>query len=49
MHGDIQRISRQPGLEQRLQRVTRRYALLHAIDQVHLGRMGSAELILQTN
>ena len=49
MHGDIQRISRQPGLEQRLQRVTRRYALLHAIDQVHLGGMCSAELILQTN
>ena len=49
MHGDIQRISRQPGLEQRLQRVTRRYALLHAIDEVRLGGMGSAELILQTN
>ena len=49
MHGDIQRISRQPGLEQRLQRVTRRYALLHTIDQVHLGCMGSAELILQIN
>jgi hypothetical protein len=49
MHGDIQRISRQPGLEQRLQRVTRRYALLQAIDQVRLGGTGSAELILQTN
>ena len=49
MHGDIQRISRQPGLEQRLQRVTRRYALLHAMDEVCLGGMGSAELILQTN
>ena len=49
MHGDIQRISRQPGLEQRLQRVTRRYALLHAIDQVHLGGIGSADLILQTH
>lgn len=49
MHGDIQRISRQPGLEQRLQRVTRRYALLHAMDEVRLGGMGSAELILQTN
>ena len=48
MHGDIQRISRQHGLEQRLQRVTRRYALLHAMDEV-LGGMGSAELILQTN
>ena len=48
-HGDIQRISRQPGLEQRLQRVTRRYALLHAMDEVRLGGMGSAELILQTN
>ena len=48
MHGDIQRISRQPGLEQRLHRVTRRYSLLHAIDQVSLGGMGSAELILQT-
>ena len=49
MHGDIQRISRQPGLEQRLQRLTRRYALLHAMDEVCLGGMGSAELILQTN
>ena len=49
MHGDIQRISHQPGLEQRLQRVTRRYALLHAIDQVRLGSMGSADLILQTH
>ena len=49
MHGDIQRISRQPGLEQRLQRVTRRYALLHAMNEVRLGGMGSAELILQTN
>ncbi|WP_392346922.1 DUF1257 domain-containing protein [Parasynechococcus sp.] len=49
MHGDIQRISRQPGLEQCLQRVTRRYALLHAIDQVRLGGMGSADLILQTH
>ena len=49
MHGDIQRISRQPGLEQRLQRVTRRYALLNAMDEVRLGGMGSAELILQTN
>ena len=49
MHGDIQRISRQPGLEQRLQRLTRRYALLHAIDQVRLGDMGSAELIVQTH
>ncbi len=36
MHGDIQRISRQPGL-------------LHAMDEVRLGGMGSAELILQTN
>ena len=49
MHGDIQRISRQPGLEQRLQRVTRRYALLHAMDEVRLGGVGSAELILHTN
>ena len=49
MHGDIQRISRHPGLEQRLQRVTRRYALLHAMDEVRLGGVGSAELILQTN
>ena len=49
MHGDIQRISRQPGLEQRLQRVTRRYALLHAIDEVRFGGLGSVELILQTN
>ena len=49
MHGDIQRISRQPGLEQRLQRVTRRYALLHAMDEVRLGGIGSAQLILQTN
>ena len=49
MHGDIQRISRQPGLEQRLQRVTRRYALLHAMDEVRFGGLGSAELILQTN
>jgi len=49
MHGDIQRISRHPGLKQRLQRVTRRYALLHAMDQVRLGSLGSAELILQTN
>ena len=49
MHGDIQRISGQPGLEQRLQRVTRRYALLHAMDEVRLGGMGSAELILQTH
>jgi hypothetical protein len=49
MHGDIQRISRQPGLEQRLQRLTRRYALLHAIDQVRLGDMGSVELIVQTH
>ena len=48
MHGDIQRISRQPGLEQRLQRVTRRYALLHAMDQVRLGELGSVDLILQT-
>jgi hypothetical protein len=29
--------------------VTRRYALLHAIDEVRLGDMGSAELILQTH
>ena len=49
MHGDIQRISRQSGLEQRLQRVTRRYALLHAMDQVRHGAMGSADLILQTH
>ena len=49
MHGDIQRISRQPGLEQRLQRVTRRYALLHAMEEVRLSGMGSAQLILQTN
>ena len=49
MHGDIQRISRQPGLEKRLQRVTRRYALLHAMDEVRLGGVGSAQLILQTN
>ena len=48
MHGDIQRISRQPGLEQRLQRVTRRYALLHAMDQVRFGAMGSADLIVQS-
>ena len=47
MHGDIQRISHQPGIEQLLQRVNRRYALLHAIDQVSLGAMGSADLILQ--
>ena len=49
MHGDIQRISRQPGLEQRLQRVTRRYALLHAMDQVRFGAMGSAALIVQSH
>ena len=49
MHGDIQRISRQPGLEQRLQRVTRRYALLHAMDQVRFGAMGSADLIVQSH
>ena len=49
MHGDLQRISRQPGLEQRLQRVTRRYALLQAMDQVRLGAIGSADLILQTH
>ena len=49
MHGDIQRISRQPGLEQRLQRVTRRYALFHAMEEVRLGGMGSAQLILKTN
>ena len=49
MHGDIQRISHKPGLEQRLQRVTRRYALLYAVDQLRLGAMGSAELILQTH
>lgn len=49
MHGDIHRISRHPGFEQRLQRVTRRYALLHAMDEVCFGDMGSAELILQTN
>ena len=49
MHGDIQRISRQPGLEQRLQRVTRRYALLQAMEQVRLGGIGSADLILQTH
>ena len=48
LHGDIQRISHQPGLEQRLQRVTRRYALLHAMEQVRLGAMRSADLILQT-
>ena len=49
MHGDIQRISRQPGLEQRLQRLNRRYALLHAMDQVRLGALGSADLILHTH
>ena len=49
MHRDIQRISRHPGLEQRLQLVTRRYALLHAMDEVRLCGVGSAELILQTN
>ena len=49
MHGDIQRISRQPGLEQRLQRLNRRYALLHAMDQVRLGSLGSSELILDTH
>ena len=47
MHGDIQRISHQSGIEQLLQRVNRRYALLYAIDQVSLGAMGSADLILQ--
>ena len=49
MHGDIQRISRHPGFKQRLQRVTRRYALLYAIYEVRVGGMSSAELILQTN
>ena len=47
MHGDIQRISHLPGIEKLLQRVNRRYALLHAINQVSLGAMGSADLILQ--
>ena len=32
--GDLQRISAHPGLEARLQRVARRYALLFAIDQI---------------
>ena len=49
MHGDIQRICHQPGLENRLQRVSRRYCLLHAMDQVRLGAMGSADLIVQTH
>lgn len=34
--GDLQRISSQPGLEARLQRVARRYALLFAIDQISI-------------
>ena len=49
MHGDIQRISHHLGIEQRLQRVSRRYALLHALDQVRFGEMGSAELIMQSH
>jgi len=34
MVGDLQRISLQPGLASRLQKVTRRYALLNAMEQV---------------
>jgi hypothetical protein len=34
--GDLQRISSHPGLEARLQRVARRYALLFAIDQINI-------------
>jgi hypothetical protein len=49
MHGDIQRISHHLGIEQRLQRVSRRYALLHALDQVRFSEMGSAELIMQSH
>ena len=34
MHGDLQRISQSGGLSHRLQRVSRRYALLQALDDV---------------
>ncbi len=34
MHGDLQRISLHGGLSHRLQRVSRRYALLQALDDV---------------
>ena len=47
MHGDLQRISLHSGLEARLQRLARRYALLHAFSQVELSSLTSAELIVQ--
>ncbi len=40
LHADLQRISLQPGLIERLQRVARRYSLLLAFDQVE--QLGSS-------
>jgi hypothetical protein len=47
--GDLQRISSHPGLEARLQRVARRYALLFAIEQITIegDRVKTAALSLQ--
>ena len=47
--GDLQRISAHPGLEARLQRVARRYALLFAVDQIAFEdeRLTTAAISLQ--
>ena len=44
MHGDLQRISLQGGLSLRLHRVSRRYALLQALDDVRQLSLPSAQV-----
>ena len=48
MCGDLQRISLQAGLNRRLQRVSRRYALLEAMDQIQQLDSFDAEVSLTT-
>ena len=44
MYGDLQRISQSGGLSHRLQRVSRRYALLQALDDVQHLSLSSGQI-----
>ena len=48
MVGDLQRISLHTGLSGRLQRVTRRYALLEAMDQIQRLDPSTAQVSLSS-
>ena len=47
MIGDLQRMSLQPGLGSRLQNVTRRYALLEAMDQLESNGLQRAQVTVE--